>query len=259
MLRCARLLHDFLVHAAPRPPGWRAAVGVHATCGSVCVADLTLAQAADEAHRALASLPCVHVNLAPLCAPHLWQIALRVIQRVCRWEDRVLTFQLCLLLALASLLLGTLGALGMLMLPLACVLEWAMRLLGFGILGPHMYWVGKRYRRAKAERLAAAREFDLADNATRRQILAAHREQLRTAALARLDKVVRAAGLELADTNSSVAPYVPLLVQPRPAAKAGTLRFRHQYEPERSRAYPIQTADSGIRPSAPHEPADLSC
>ena len=78
----------------------------------------------------------------------------------------------------------------------------------------------KRYRKAKAERLAAAEEFDLADNARRKEILVDRKAKFRRVAQAELKKAIRSAGLIPSDSDSSVIPYSPLLVQPRPAAKA---------------------------------------
>lgn len=120
--------------------------------------------------------------------------------------------------------------------------------------------VGKEYRKRKAEAAAAAEEFEEADTARRKQILNEHREQLLLSARAKLDAAIRAANLppaELpsdgsaenssAEDSSGSTQYHAMLVQPRPAAQAGTLRYRFLYDRRRSHAYPMFPAED--RPS----------
>ena len=67
------------------------------------------------------------------------------------WNDRILTLWLAVGLVGLTLVLA--------LIPWAFVLLWSSRLVGVGLLGPHMHLVGKRVDRARREAREEAIEY----------------------------------------------------------------------------------------------------
>lgn len=185
---------------------------------------------------------------------HLLLIVARFTQRLVRWEDRVLTFQVASILLLITVFFLVLGLVNV-HLPWGAILEWTLRLIGAAILGPHMYFLGKRYRARQAAFKARSKAFDEADNATRRSTLDEIREELRVAARKRLDAAVQGVETalldEMTDGDEGRLPsssYHPLLVEPRPAAHSGMLRFTFDLDKGRSVAYPMFPSEDRPEP-----------
>merc|ERR1711965_174726 len=93
--------------------------------------------------------------LAPLLGPiqamlQDANIHIRVLRRLVSWDDRMLTFQLCIALAALSLVALALGVV-LMYVPWARVFEWTFRLVGALLFGPHMIWVGRRVRASWAD------------------------------------------------------------------------------------------------------------
>ena len=85
-------------------------------------------------------------------------VYVRIVQRIGSWDDRVLTFQICIGLGLFSACLILFGELLMLI-PWMVVFEWIFRLLGVAVFGPHMIWVGRHLRKQWREEEAKAKVF----------------------------------------------------------------------------------------------------
>ena len=111
--------------------------------------------------------------------------SLRTCERVFRWDDPILTLELCLGLVVACLLLIGLCYLITLM-QWAHVFEVAMRLLGVLVFGPHMLYRGREFFAARTLLDAEARAFAQGGAVERRAILAAHRQRIRQEAMQRL-------------------------------------------------------------------------
>jgi hypothetical protein len=104
-------------------------------------------------------------------------VALRIIRRVTVWSDRMLTLQLCLLLLAISVALVALELL-LSLLPWSLIFEWIFRIAGFVLLGPHMYFYGRRVEERQRDWRAQGEAFDEAGSSEREATCAKHKARI---------------------------------------------------------------------------------
>ena len=161
-------------------------------------------------------------------------VYMRTLQRMVAWHDRILTLQLCVALALLTLVLVGVGYL-LALIPWAEVFSWTFRLIGFAVFGPHMILVGRYVEEMRRDDKDALTKFAAGSREERARTLQEYR-------MAYEAKVMRKA-LEEGDAElksafeKSPEQYHHLSYQPNPTA--GTLRYVHQADPTRSKAYPL--------------------
>ena len=155
----------------------------------------------------------------------------RSIRRILTWEDYYMTTWLYVALAVLTLVL--------LIIPWSLVFVLGARLVGFGLFGPHMHFVGKRLDQAKAAAAKQEEEFQDADPKTKKEILKKVRAKLKEEAAEALAKSLahiqnrtpaqkeRAAWLDQRQYNLAI----------RPTRTSGRFRFRSLPILSRSRAY----------------------
>ena len=111
----------------------------------------------------------------------MWPLAqlvkVRLIQRVMSWEDSILSFQLLVTLLALSVLLLIVGYFASL-LPWGLLWEWAFRILGAAIFGPHMHWVGAAKRKEWEAFKQQSEWFEsVATSEEKRSLLDEHRQR----------------------------------------------------------------------------------
>ena len=191
-------------------------------------------------------------------------VYIRCVKYVLAWNDRALTLLLLIGLLLMTALLALLGWLigaVVAMIPWAEVFEWTFRLLGLAILGPHMYWMGQKFKEDQAKWRAECDEYAVATDEEAEKILAEHRKRILKER--RLHWGLDAKEEESKDsTHDEISRYsadgsaklmrmsssyfelktdkdtYTLLTQPNPLLAAGGLKFRCRPKPGRSTAYP---------------------
>lgn len=161
----------------------------------------------------------------------------RILARVRQWHDRVLVMWLHLALLLAAAVSIAIGYL-LWRIPWSLVFEWAFRLAGAALFGPHMHWIGKRVERATKERVEKEEEFDSASDARREEMLADEKDKLEAAARERIREELKAA-LEKEDDCDShpIVPEHGILNRPRP--NAGSHKYPFSLDVKRSRLRPF--------------------
>ena len=151
------------------------------------------------------------------------------VQRLVTWQDSAATTVLYLLLAASALLLA--------LIPWAVVstfvIKWGARLLGFALLGPHMYWVGLRLE-AIAEQ--QQREADAAAAAAVAEAQAAAKQK-------------KAARWKKVTSRGAAAPPVPPLERQGSQAAEDDAEGEDDYvfEMETSRKMPRQPCVPDVR------------
>ena len=186
---------------------------------------------------------------------------LRILRRVALWRDRMLTLQVCMVLAfLTAATAYTCYLLSLLPWPL--IWEWTFRLLGVAAFGPHMILVGRHVEALQADWKRQCAEFKEAGSDEREAICETHKRRLIAERRVWYDQPdpdapppeagdETAAGSEdpmlkrdgsLSVTSTGAANYFNMTMRPNPTA--GTLKFRHKTsKKQRHRAYPLDPAD----------------
>ena len=83
----------------------------------------------------------------------------RLVRRLWGWDDRLITFQLLMLLMLANFLLTGVGVL-LSRAPWGLLFEWIFRILGAALFGPHMYLVGRSVKEKWARWVIESENFE---------------------------------------------------------------------------------------------------
>jgi len=155
-------------------------------------------------------------------------IPLRTAERVLNWHDRVATLWLYLSLVATSLVLA--------------VTPWTLvsRIVGFGVLGPHMHLVGRALDKRSLEAAKRERAFAAADASERAKILKFEKAEALAQAKKKLDKIQRkldqrTKSVVAQDEFVSNAKYNLII---RPSRTQSRIRDRAEPDPARSRAYP---------------------
>ena len=172
-------------------------------------------------------------------------IYMRAIQRTLTWEDRILSFLLCIALTITCVVTFFAGELLMLI-PWGVVFEWTFRLLGVAAFGPHMYWVGIQYRiEVKAYR-EEVRLFDHGTRAQRKAIVDKYRKLITAEISERFAQETGDMPSEADELKALVASTeaVPtkkkvhhMMVRARP--NAAQLRFRIMPDRQKTKAIPL--------------------
>jgi hypothetical protein len=159
-------------------------------------------------------------------------VKVRALRRVLDWHDRATTLWLQLGLLLCSLLLA--------LVPWSLILGVLLRLLGIGLLGPQMYFVGKRRERAAEANAAKERAYADGDESTRARMLDEGRAALMAAARRRVDKAQKKLGRRSAaqvERDALLAKGKHNLIV-RPSRVAAMVKGRAAADPTCSRCYP---------------------
>ncbi len=186
---------------------------------------------------------------------HTLLIYVRTLQRMLSWDDRILSFQLSVVLASMVLLTFFLGELLML-LPWGRLFEGIFRLIGLALFGPHMYYLGQGWRRQAKEREKEEREFAAMGPKEKKEKLELKRQEVYQEVFARFQKEMgerapteteeleRTVGPPLTRTSITSGEEVKLchlLVRTRP--NAAHLRFRTSPDRRRSLAYALHPSE----------------
>ena len=154
-------------------------------------------------------------------------IPLRSLRRLMNWHDRILTFWLCCMLFMATIILA--------IIPWASVIVVSFRLLGILLFGPHMYFVGRHYQQQVAEDERAEKEFQDLDEDGKVALLRKHRTRLAQEHKKRLDSMRSSLNRELEDYLRA-NQYTMAIDNTRGSSR---LKYRALADPHRSRAYPL--------------------
>lgn len=167
-------------------------------------------------------------------------VFMRTLQRMVTWHDRILTLQLCVALALLTLVLVGVGYL-LALIPWAAVFSWTFRLIGFAVFGPHMFLVGRYVEDMRRDDKNAMTKFAAGSREERARTLQEYRTtyeaKVMRKALERGEAELKSSFDGVESLEKSPDQYHHLSYQPNPTG--GTLRYVHQADPTRSKAYPL--------------------
>ena len=155
-------------------------------------------------------------------------IPLRTAERILNWHDRAATLWLYLCLVATSIVLA--------------IIPWTLvcRIVGFGVLGPHMHLVGRALDKRSLAAAKREREFAGADAGEREKILMFVRAEAMATAKKKLDKIrtkldARTKSVVAQDEFVSNAKF-NLIIQP--SRTQSRIRDKAKPSPTRSKAYP---------------------
>jgi len=178
-------------------------------------------------------------------------VHVRVARRIVTWDDRLLSFQITIGLAVSAALLAVVGRL-LESLPWGRLFELFFRLLGVFVFGPHMWLIGRHVRERWAEFVAKSEVYRTGDADVRQAMEQTHERECDEFLTERIQKEIHGshAEPEVLELQAEMErKYWTVMLRPRPTEPQ--LRFIHRPDPKRSYAYPTYAAEDrpALQPS----------